>query len=106
MSLDRPSGAARQGRHAFFENREGDVFVSPAMRDGKVVSKVLLNGKRLTQEHQLVHLERLILEDFAFRFSCPRQAAAQREEAKKKEAEKLKKKPAAKEKRQTDPQAS
>ena len=53
------------------------------MKDGKVAAKVLINGKRLTQEHQLLHRERVILdEDFAFRFSCPRQAAAQREAAK------------------------
>lgn len=91
------------GKHAFFENRDGDVFISPAMKDGRVASKVLINGKKLTQEHQLLHRERVILEDdFAFRFSCPRQAAAQREAAKEKEANKLKKKDEKRDRRLND----
>ena len=93
------------GRHALFDNREGDVFVMPFMQDGKVKAKVLINGKKLGQEYQLLHRDRIILNDvFAFRFSCPRQAAKQRQEAKEKEAAKLKKKEEKKARRQGDSQ--
>lgn len=94
------------GRHVFFENRGGDIFVVPWMQDGRVKAKVHINGKKLAQEYQLGHRDRIILNDeFAFRFSCPRQAAVQREEAKQKEAEKMRKKAETKAKREADPQA-
>ena len=85
-----------RGKHVFFQNTDGNVTVTPAMVDGRVVSKVSLNGKKLAGETALAHKARVVIADrFFFRYSDPRQAAAQKKaaEEKKKGAATAKPKP-------------
>ena len=74
-----------RGKHVFFQNTDGNVTVTPAMVDGRVVSKVSLNGKKLAGETALAHKARVVIADrFFFRYSDPRQAAAQKKAAEEK----------------------